>query len=79
MWLRPSTNLNQQNKIFSEMLTFSLNPRRPPGEEWPGQTVNCDHITALPFFFRAYVLEGNKLAFYCGHSSILGKTSRIQS
>ena len=50
MWLTPSTNLNQQNKILSKMPTFSLNPKRPPGEEWPGQTVNCDHIKTLPFF-----------------------------
>ena len=76
--LTPSTNLNQQTKIFSEMPAFSLNPKRPPGEERPGQTVSCDHIKNSAMFFRSYVLEGNNFGFYCGHSSVLGKTSRIQ-
>ena len=43
-------SLNQQNEMFSAMSTFSLDPKRLPEEEWPGQTVNCDHRTTLSFF-----------------------------
>lgn len=63
VWLTPSTNLNQQTEIFSEMPAFSLNPKRPPGEEWPGQTVNCDHTKKLCHFFQIICSGGKQLWF----------------
>lgn len=42
------------------MSTFFLGPKRLPAEEWPGQAVNGDHITTLPFFFFQIVCSKKK-------------------
>lgn len=77
-WL-PLLNWTNRTEYF---LDASIFPK--PQETTRGRVAWADSQLwplgrQLSRVFRSSLLEGNNFGFYCGHSSLLGKTSRIQS